>query len=110
MKRKNVFQISAFLSLLAWSFCLNAMIIWDYSPDTTGSNGPGQWSNKSNDQNFAERFSFAQAALLTDMDIYSGSVWGAVGDTVRIKLWTGDTQLSRDHFDHRYSGNDHGCR
>jgi hypothetical protein len=70
-----------------------AGIVWDYSPDTTGATinlfGPGDaLNNYSAGQNFAERVSFASTTSVSGMAIYSYSGYGAVGDSVVVRLWS----------------------
>lgn len=65
----------------------SAAIIWDYSPDTLGASGPPFWSNNSNGQNFAERFTIANSTVLSGMDIFSANVVGALGQPVTVRLF-----------------------
>ena len=66
----------------------SAAIIWDYSPATTGGTVTLDWANQSQFQNFAENVSFGAGATLTGIDTYSSSVFGAVGDPVRVRIWS----------------------
>ncbi len=65
----------------------SATIIWDYSPDTTGSSGGASWSNQASGQNFAELVTFATGGTITGMDIYSSENWGNLNDIVYIKIF-----------------------
>jgi len=66
----------------------NAAIIWDYSPDTTGATYGGDWVNQSHWQNFAEKVNFSSNTTVGGMDIYSGSLYGNVGDIARVRFWS----------------------
>jgi hypothetical protein len=66
-----------------------ASVIWDYSPATySAATVSTDWSNYSTAQNFAEKVSFATGATVTGIDIYSGSNWGVVGESVTVRLWS----------------------
>jgi hypothetical protein len=66
----------------------SAAIIWDYSPATTGAPYFGEFSNQSAGQNFAEEVSFTTGATLSGIDIYSSELWGDVGDTAQVRIWS----------------------
>ncbi len=66
-----------------------AAILWDYSPETTGTtSGISAFESLSTSQNLAEIVSFGDAVELTGMDIYSASFFASVGDSVTIRIWT----------------------
>lgn len=68
------------------------LIVLDHSPGTfdTATLRPsddGNWSNSRDFQHFGDSFTLAADASISAMDLYSGDVWGAVGDIVSIQLW-----------------------
>jgi len=69
-----------------WSTFATATIIFDYSPLTTGGSGTS-YANLSKGQNFVERIFFSTDVQVTDMDIYSQTLSGSVGDSVTIRIF-----------------------
>lgn len=78
------------LGLLLGSATLTtqAAVIWDRSPDATGSGYGGDWSNSSGGQNFAEDVLFHANTTVVGMDIFSGYGFGSVGDATVIRIWS----------------------
>ncbi len=76
---------------------VNAAIVWDNSPASTGatitpSPNLGRWTNSSSGQNLADQFLLGQDTDLTGMDIYTrflGTPFNSpvVGQSVTIRLW-----------------------
>ena len=72
MRRSIVLRALAALLFLGAAGTASAdQIILDDSPDATGLNNGGIWSNVSSVQNFAAPVSFAGAVSVTGMDIYA---------------------------------------
>ena len=73
--------------LSAPSLVAGSPVIFDYGP-TTGTKSPsnvGCFVNQTNDQNFAEQFSFSQDMLITDIHIYTCKGL-PTGVTVHVKV------------------------
>lgn len=91
MKVKSVL-VAALVAVTAITAQLQAQIILDYSPATTGAaiygDGYGDSTNVSEFQNSAEKVTFPNGAVLTGMDIYSWEGRGFVGQSVTIRLWS----------------------
>lgn len=93
---KSMVRIIFALSIFSLPLTANALLIWDYSPDTAGvAITPDQttvagdsWINRSDSQNLAEKISFTGGATLTGMDIYSGYFLGSIGQSTTIRLWS----------------------
>ena len=66
---------------------LNAGIVWDYSPVTTGAAEEDGWTNSLSNQSFAESVIFPNAVQISGMDIYGVSGVATMGDSATIRLW-----------------------
>ena len=91
MTRNNKTLVLLACLLLA-PLASNANIILDRSPGTfdTATLRPsagGNWSNSREFQHFGDSFTLGASASISAMDLYSGNVWGAVGNIVSIQLW-----------------------
>lgn len=71
-----------------------AAVVVDYSPDAIGAFDPRAALNESTGINWATRFTLASNTTLTGMDIFSDSAYGAVGDGVLIRIYSGASSPS----------------
>lgn len=81
--------------LLLAPLAANAGVILDRSPGTFDlaelrPSEDGNWSNMREFQHFGDSFMLDSDASIVAMDLYSGDIWGAVGDLVSIQLWADD--------------------
>lgn len=98
-----VFSLGSFLGFTLSTSNVYAAIIWDYSPETTGTtSGQSSLSNTSDRQNFAEIVSFTNPVQLTGIDIYSARFNGSVGDSVTIRIWS-DNAGTPDMLIHNFT-------
>ena len=64
-----------------------APVVWDWSPATTGATVTNNnWTNEFGSQFFGERVQFASSTVVSGMDIYMSTSYGAVGDLSLIHI------------------------
>ena len=68
-----------------------APVVWDWSPSATGGTVTSDyWTNRTNlsgSQYFGERVQFASSTVVSGIDIYMGTAYGAVGNAVKVSIW-----------------------
>jgi hypothetical protein len=80
-----------FIVVAMMSVHVHAGIVWDYSPQASGTVSTNILINRSAEQNFAERVIFSASTQIFGMDIYMSEDFPqppAVGDQGRIRLWS----------------------
>ena len=97
MRKPNLFKLLyafAFITFYTAASTLQAAIVWDYSPSTTGSSDSvSSWQNINSLQNVADHFSFPADAIVYGMDIYSTDALGEVGQLLTVRIWSGSGDL-----------------
>jgi len=79
---------SVLFSLVA-SSSFASVLVWDYSPTTTGGVVTNNYyTNQQGGQHFAERVAFSSAMLIDGMDIYNASQYGALGNAAQVTIWS----------------------
>lgn len=79
--------VSLLLSVAASSSFADVMV-WDYSPATTGGTVTNDyWTNQYPGQHFADNVSFAAATIISGMDIYNAADFGNLGDVAHVTIW-----------------------
>lgn len=65
-----------------------APIVWDWSPSATGATVTNNnWTNIFGAQYFGEIVQFAGSTVVSGMDIYMTTSYGAVGNAVKVSIW-----------------------
>jgi len=65
-----------------------AAVILDHSPDAVGGTQSPAYANNATGQNFGDDvFTISNSHTLSGMDLYVGSQWASLGQSVTIRIW-----------------------